>query len=63
MRCSNKERKKLAGYFLLGMAATCVLESQGIHKCVSGYKKGGACYEVRNGYIRNRYHFMYRLVC
>jgi len=28
VRSSNKERKKIANYFLLGMAATCVLESQ-----------------------------------
>uniref|UniRef100_UPI00203C6EDF hypothetical protein n=1 Tax=Bacillus cytotoxicus TaxID=580165 RepID=UPI00203C6EDF len=28
MRCSNKVREKVAGYVLLGMAATCVLENQ-----------------------------------
>uniref|UniRef100_UPI00204167AC hypothetical protein n=1 Tax=Bacillus cytotoxicus TaxID=580165 RepID=UPI00204167AC len=28
MRCSNKEREKVAGYFSFSMAATCVPESQ-----------------------------------
>uniref|UniRef100_UPI00203FE228 hypothetical protein n=1 Tax=Bacillus cytotoxicus TaxID=580165 RepID=UPI00203FE228 len=28
MRCSNKERKKVACYFLLSKAVTCVLGSQ-----------------------------------
>uniref|UniRef100_UPI0020422101 hypothetical protein n=1 Tax=Bacillus cytotoxicus TaxID=580165 RepID=UPI0020422101 len=28
MRSSNKERTKVADYFLFSMAATCVLESQ-----------------------------------
>uniref|UniRef100_UPI00203EFFEB hypothetical protein n=1 Tax=Bacillus cytotoxicus TaxID=580165 RepID=UPI00203EFFEB len=28
MRCLNKERKKVAGYFLFSIAAMCVKESQ-----------------------------------
>uniref|UniRef100_UPI00203CC37D hypothetical protein n=1 Tax=Bacillus cytotoxicus TaxID=580165 RepID=UPI00203CC37D len=28
MRCLNKERKKVEGYFLLGMVVTCVPKSQ-----------------------------------
>uniref|UniRef100_UPI00203EBA71 hypothetical protein n=1 Tax=Bacillus cytotoxicus TaxID=580165 RepID=UPI00203EBA71 len=28
MRCSNKERRKVEGYFLLGIAATCAPKSQ-----------------------------------